>query len=188
MTIAELTSELDEYKTDKDSVWLTTEIYTKRFHKIYMDNELPNQISENDLIVMFELKPNHNPLAIYLEYESKTLKINSKLCKSTQLFSQAKIRVCKARTIRASIHDQRSLRWKFEELDAEKSGCRRTYTQVDEEHPQWWCWTVQNAAGKELNSVKICSPEPVCKKQALRQIFQLKISTGLDRFLKGAKF
>ncbi len=72
MTIADLISELDEFKTQKDSVWLTTEIYTKRFHKIYMDNELPNQISENDLIVMFELKPNHNPLAIYLEYESKT--------------------------------------------------------------------------------------------------------------------
>jgi len=71
MTIADLISELDEFKTQKDSVWLTTEIYTKRFHKIYMDNELPNQISENDLIVMFELKPNHNPLAIYLEYEIK---------------------------------------------------------------------------------------------------------------------
>ncbi|CAG5109693.1 Oidioi.mRNA.OKI2018_I69.chr2.g4200.t2.cds [Oikopleura dioica] len=71
MTFEDLKAQLDEFKTDPDSTWLTAEIYNRRFHKIFMDNEKPSVLQDKDLIVMFELKPNHNPLAIYLEYEIK---------------------------------------------------------------------------------------------------------------------
>lgn len=36
-----------------------------------MATDNTSDISENDIIVAFELKNNSNPLAIYLEYQSK---------------------------------------------------------------------------------------------------------------------
>ena len=38
-----------------------------------MATDNTSDISENDIIVAFELKNNSNPLAIYLEYQSKFL-------------------------------------------------------------------------------------------------------------------
>ena len=57
----------------QSSDWLVVEIYNNRIHKIFMATDNTSDISENDIIVAFELKNNSNPLAIYLEYQSKFL-------------------------------------------------------------------------------------------------------------------
>ena len=43
-----------------------------------MATDNTSDISENDIIVAFELKNNSNPLAIYLEYQSKFFSPNGK--------------------------------------------------------------------------------------------------------------
>ena len=68
-TIGDIIEQLDEYKSDAGSKWIATEIYNNRFHKIFMNNDATNEIRENDIIAIFEIKENFNPLAIYLEYE-----------------------------------------------------------------------------------------------------------------------
>ena len=68
-TVGDIFEQLDEYKSEQDSKWLATEIYSNRFHKIFMNNDSTNEIRENDVVVFFEIKKNFNPLAIYLEYE-----------------------------------------------------------------------------------------------------------------------
>lgn len=68
-TIGDIFEQLEEYKTEQNSKWIATEIYNNRFHKIFMNNDSTNDIRDNDIIVIFEIKENYNPLAIYLEYE-----------------------------------------------------------------------------------------------------------------------
>ena len=70
-TIGDIFEQLEEYKTEQNSKWIATEIYNNRFHKIFMNNDSTNDIRDNDIIVIFEIKENYNPLAIYLEYEGK---------------------------------------------------------------------------------------------------------------------
>ena len=68
-TIGDIIDQLDEYKSQDGSTWIATEIYSNRFHKIFMNNDSTNEIRDNDIIVIFEIKKHFNPLAIYLEYE-----------------------------------------------------------------------------------------------------------------------
>jgi hypothetical protein len=68
-TIGDILDTLDDLKTEKDSKWIATEIYSNRLHKIFMNNDSTNEIRDNDVIVIFEILSNSNPLAIYLEYE-----------------------------------------------------------------------------------------------------------------------
>lgn len=68
-TIGDIIDQLEEYKSEKGSSWIATEIYSNRFHKIFMNNDSTNEIRDNDIIVIWEIKRNFNPLAIYLEYE-----------------------------------------------------------------------------------------------------------------------
>ena len=62
---------VDKSEAISSSDWLVVEIYNNRIHKIFMATDNTSDISENDIIVAFELKNNSNPLAIYLEYQSK---------------------------------------------------------------------------------------------------------------------
>ena len=66
------------FKAKSSSDWLVVEIYNNRIHKIFMATDNTSDISENDIIVAFELKNNSNPLAIYLEYQSKFFSPNGK--------------------------------------------------------------------------------------------------------------
>jgi len=67
--ISDVITSLEKYKKEKSSDWLVVEIYNNRIHKIFMATDNTSDISENDIIVAFELKNNSNPLAIYLEYQ-----------------------------------------------------------------------------------------------------------------------
>ena len=72
-TIGDILDTLDDLKTEKDSKWIGTEIYSNRLHKIFMNNDSTNEIRDNDVIVIFEILSDSNPLAIYLEYEGKNM-------------------------------------------------------------------------------------------------------------------